>query len=282
LTERTASIRYPLRLTASLLGYGVTALVLLWSVTNRGFIAPDVLVWDRVGDQLMAGVSPYSSEYPWTSLFFYAPPWAFVFGLTSWLPIQVQAALVFAAELAALRYVAGSWLRVGYLGLIPITGGELANGSLNLVMAASVTLALRGSGYLAGLFALAKFSPILAVHPRDAKAALVIALGFLVTLQFWPWWADWLGLLLHSQAHLSIGYPIPWIPRVALAVGLLVVTRWAPWARAVAPFLAIPALYSYSLVLLYPLLRPRQPRDADLGVDPRRVARDVAATEQQV
>ena len=256
--ERTAtafgSTRFELRLLVSLVGYAITAGIVWWQWSaNFAGPPPDLAIWDRVGDQVRAGISPYATDIPWDTLFFYSPPWALVFGATSWLPQLGQALLVGAASVLSLRYVAGSWLRVGYLGLIPLTGGELGNGSLNLVLAAAIALAVRGDGRLATFTALAKFSPILAV--RDVRRVVpVLVVATLVTVPVLGWWLDWLRLLAFTNANYAIGYPIPFVLRLVAALGLLVVTRDRPWARVVAATIAVPALYSYSFVLLYALV----------------------------
>ena len=133
-------IRYPVRLVASLTGYAITAFIVWWQWTsNFGGLPPDLAIWDRVGDQVIQGMSPYAYlQLDWTELFFYVPPWALAFALTGWLPVIAQAGLVMAIGLASFRYIAGSWLRVGYFGLIPLTGAELGNGSFNLLVAAGI------------------------------------------------------------------------------------------------------------------------------------------------
>jgi len=244
--------RYPFRLAASFSGYAITAFVIWWQLSRLGGLAPDLAIWDRVGDQVAQGVSPYGIDLPWQGLFFYAPPWALGFALTSWLPIQIQAGLLFALEMVALRYVAGSWLRVGYLGLCPLTGAELANGSFNLVMAAAIASAVRGDGRAAAFMALAKFSPILAVRDWRRAAVVLLAAG-IVTLPVAFWWRDWIQLLLYTNAHYAIGYPVPFVARLAVAIALMALVR-RPWARALAAAIAVPALYSYSIVLLYALM----------------------------
>jgi hypothetical protein len=246
--------RFELRLLVSLVGYAITAGVVWWQWSvNFGGPPPDLAIWDRVGDQVRLGISPYSTDLPWDALFFYSPPWALVFGATSWLPELGQAVLIGGLSVLSLRYVAGSWLRVGYLGLIPLTGGELGNGSFNLVLAAAIAMAVRGDGRLATFTALAKFSPILAV--RDwRRAVVVLVVCGLVTLPVLAWWGDWLNLLLFTNQHYAIGYPISFPLRLAAAVVLLVATRDRPWARVVAATIAVPALYSYSFVLLYALV----------------------------
>jgi hypothetical protein len=246
--------RFELRLLVSLAGYAITAGIVWWQWSvNFAGPPPDLAIWDRVGDQVRSGISPYGTDLPWDALFFYAPPWALVFGAISWLPQLAQAALIGAASILSLRYIAGSWLRVGYLGLIPLTGGELGNGSLNLVLAAAIAMAVRGDGRLAAFTSLAKLSPILAV--RDwRRPATVLALAAIVTLPVIAWWPDWVNLLLFSNQHYAIGYPISFPLRLAAALALLAVTRDRPWARVVAATIAVPALYSYSFVLLYALV----------------------------
>lgn len=276
---RTVSIRYPFRLVASLTGYGLLVLVALWQVkVNFGdALPPDLGIWDRVGDQVVQGVSPYSvTDLDWTGFFFYAPPWALAFGLTSWLPPIVQAGLVFGLEMVALRYIAGSWLRVGYFGLFPMTGAELGNGSFNLIVAASIAAAMRGDGRLAAWCSLAKVSPVLAI--RDfRRSVVVLVVAGLVTLPVLTWWQEWVNLLLYTNANFVIGYQIWWPGRVAAAVVLMLLVR-RPWARGLAAAIAIPALYSYSIVLLYPLVALiRRPNDLEPS-QPRQTARETNST----
>ena len=247
-------IRYPVRFLTSLTGYAIAAFVVWWQWTsNFGGLPPDLAIWDRVGDQVVQGISPYAYlQVDWTELFFYAPPWALAFGLTAWLPAIAQAGLVMAIGVMSLRYIAGSWLRVGYFGLIPLTGAELGNGSFNLLVAAGIAAAMRGDGRLAAWCSLAKVSPILAIVDYK-RAAMVLAAAAVVTLPVWHWWVEWVELLLWTNSHYVIGYQV-WFPgRVAASVALVVLVR-RPWARGLAAAIAIPALYSYSLVLLYPLI----------------------------
>jgi hypothetical protein len=237
------------RLLASLTGYGITIFVVAWSLANRG-LAPDLAIWDRVGDQARSGISPYAQNLPYNALFFYSPPWALAFGAASWLPTVLQAFLVFALEVVSLRYVAGSWVRVGYFGLCFVTGGELANGSFNLVLAAGVLLAVRGQPWLAVIGALAKVSPALAIR-QWRRAALALAVCVLVTLPVAGWWLDWVRQLQFAST-LDIGFPIPELIRLPIA--LLVMAIWrSPRARILAAAIAVPSLTIYSVVLLYPL-----------------------------
>jgi len=242
-------ISFRIRLVASLIGYGITIFVVAWSYANHG-LAPDLAIWDRVGDQVRSGISPYSSDFPSNSLFFYAPPWALAFGAVSWLPVGMQALLVFVLEVASLRYVAGSRLRVGYFGLCFVTGGELANGSFNLVLAAGILMAVRGDPWLAVIGALAKLSPVLAI--RQWRRAVVVLLACAVlTLPVAGWWIDWVRQIEFAST-LSMGFPIPELVRLPIA--LLILAAWrSPRARILAAAIAIPQLTIYSLILAYPL-----------------------------
>jgi hypothetical protein len=246
------------RLLAAALGYGITAVTIAWSLTQRG-LGADLAVWDRVGDEVRAGIDPYYHAAINVQNFFYAPPLALVFGATSWLPIVVQAGCVFAIELVCLRYVAGSWMRVGYLGLIPITGGELVAGSFNFVIAAGLLASMRGDPRLTVIGALSKLSPVLAI--RDWRRAIPItALALAVTIPVASWWASWVQELQYG-ATLGLGFPVPLVLRVAVALALV---AWRPRSRrvgALAAAIAIPGLYSYSIVLLYPLLRSDRTSD---------------------
>jgi hypothetical protein len=242
---------------ASATGYGILAFTIAWALANKG-LGADLTVWDRVGDQVRQGISPYYPASINVQNFFYAPPIALLFAAVSWLPVQVLALAVFAVELAALRYVAGSWLRVGYLGLIPITGGELAAGQFNLVIAAGLAATLRGDPRLAVVGALAKLSPVLAI--RDwRRAAPALAVLALVTLPVAGWWLDWAGQLAYGST-LELGYPVPIVARLAVAIGLVAFAPRSRRTAVLAAAIAIPGLYSYALVLLYPLLM-----DANVG-----------------
>src|SRR3990172_4924902 len=142
---RLSNLDWRVRLVLSAGGYVVTLIILVWGFSSGQFTLPswDALVWDRAGDEVRAGVSPY---YPVAGSggFYYAPPWAVLFALVSWLPVQVTAFCIAAAEVAAMRYMAGSWTRVGYMCWLPYVAFELTSGGWNLVYAAAIASAVRG------------------------------------------------------------------------------------------------------------------------------------------
>jgi hypothetical protein len=250
------NVRYEYRLLASATGYAITVAVAWFLLFNyQGWAGRDVDVWLQVGADVRAGVSPYDVA-PWASRFYYAPPWALFFGAITWLGKPIVWALIMLAELLALRYIAGSWLRVGYFGLCFLTGAELVSGAFNLVIAAALVAAIRGDSRFAVVAAMAKLSPALAI--RDARSVATVAVvAVLVTLPVLGWWVDWGEQLLAASGAIgSVGYgEIPWLARLALAIGILVVWR-SPRAGALAAAVAIPGLYAISIVLLYAVIAP--------------------------
>jgi hypothetical protein len=245
-------------------GYLFAAFVFAWLAGEGRFtlVTSDVGVWDRVGDEMRAGVSPYAQAG--MGGFFYAPPWALAFALVSWLPVALVAAGIVGAEVAALRYIGGSWLRVGWLCWWPFVPMELVTVQFNLVMAAALVMAVRGRPVPAVVLGLAKLSPFLAIDVRDwRRAAVALVVIVAVTLPFAGLWIEWAGQLGRSYGtNIAPGsqFTIPFLPRLAVA-GVLVLTR-RPWARVIAAVIAVPAIYNVTLVgflALVPLLRYGRP-----------------------
>ena len=109
-----------LRFALSVGGYVFAGLMVALALPIVGWEGDVGRLFDPVGDAFRAGEPIYLTGVP--TPFFYAPPWALGFGLVSWLPVSVQVALVWAVNLAALRYMAGSWLRLGWLAWFLVTG----------------------------------------------------------------------------------------------------------------------------------------------------------------
>jgi hypothetical protein len=244
----------PIRVALSILGYLVTAAVIALIAFNTTGFAHDAVIWDRTGDLVRAGASPYGTEYDRNLLFLYAPPWALSFAAVSWLPSWLQIGGLFALEVLAWRICAGSWRRVGYLGLVPIFGFELAVSQINLLIAAAVALALRGDSRWTVLAAFAKFSPALAI--REVRRPLLVAVAcVLITLPVVWLWGDWFRQV---TAFTDSGTdPIPYWVRLAVAVALLATRRG--WAAGLAVFVAIPNVTPNAYVLLAALM-PQLPR----------------------
>lgn len=237
----------------SVAGYLVMAYIIWWGFSVGHFHAPggDAAVWDRAGDDVRAGRTPYElvRDNP-TDSFWYAPPFAAVFAVTSLLPPVASWLLFVGLEVAALRYVAGSWRGVGIAGLFPLTAFELVSGNFNLVIAAGIVAAVRGHPALATLMSFAKLSPALAVSPRDWRPAVrAAAVAGLVSLPVWWLWVPWVQTMIAAYGQpLGMQIPVPFPVRLALAGGLLLL--WRPWSRALAAAIAIPAFYWASFVVL--------------------------------
>lgn len=256
LQPRFGSIRFRYRLLASLTGYAVTAFVAWFLLfAYPGWAGRDIDLWLRVGAEVRDGVSPYRDAGLGTS-FYYAPPFAMLWGATTWLGKPLLWALIALAEILALRYIAGSWLRVGYFGLLFLTGAEIVSGAFNLVIAAGLAAAIRGDSRLAAIGALAKLSPALAIREWRGPA-IAIGLSVLATLPVLGWWGDWLAALARAPSEQSLlGYhEIPWVLRLAVAAPILALWR-SPRAGALAAAVAIPGLYAISMVLLYAVISP--------------------------
>ena len=259
------TVRFPLRLAASVTGYAITIFVAWYLLQNhQGWAGRDVDLWTRVGAEARAGISPYRNSGTGLT-YYYAPPWTLLFAATSWIGKPALWAVISTIEVLSLRYIAGSWLRVGYFGLCFLTGAEIVSGAFNLAVAAGLVAAMRGDSRLATFMGLAKLSPFLAI--RDLRRpAIVIGACLLVTIPVLGWWADWVMTLARAptdQASLGF-YQIPLVARAVVAVAILSVWR-SPRAGALAAAVAIPALYTISLVLLYavvsPLPKPSSERD---------------------
>jgi hypothetical protein len=234
---------------------GVAFLVVQLFVGGQAGLFPfpggDELIWDRVGDAIWAGVPIYYMAPIATDSFWYAPPLAVLFGLISWLPLIGQHVLFTILKVGAMRLIAGSWLGAGIACWFPLVAFEFGGGNFNLLIAASIVMAVRGLPQLAVVGALAKFGPALAIHPRDWRKALPIAVAALaITLPWLHLWPEYIGhLVANIGSPLGPQIPIPFWARLVGAAALLIAFR-SGWARALAAVLAIPAFYWGSLVIL--------------------------------
>jgi hypothetical protein len=257
----------PMRVALSFGGVAFVAVQLIVG-TNAGlFPIPgrDELIWDRVGDAVISGAPVYYLAPNPTDSFWYAPPLAIAFATVSWLPLVLQHFLFLVLRIGSLRLVAGSWIGAGIACWFPLVAFELGGGNFNLVIAASIVLAVRGNPRLAVPAALAKFGPLLAIDPRDWRKLIpLVALSLVITLPWLRLWPEFLShLVTNFGVPLGLQVPIPFTVRLVAAGLLLLVTR-AGWSRALAATIAIPAFYWGSLViLLAPLaVALRAPRPA--------------------
>ena len=246
----------------------------LWTLIDWGRLpwpGGDVTaIFDPAGDRLRAGQPVYQGAF--SGAFFYGPPIAVFYGAISWLPPALAQAIVLAGELVALRWLGGSWFGFCCALAFPVMPWELMSGQFNLVIAAGIVAAVGGDPRVATGTAFAKLSSLIAIDPRDWRRALpVVAVAILVTLPWLSLWPAWIGLLVDAYRTPGIGpqIPVPWLPRAAVAVLLLL--AWRPWSRAAAAVIALPAFYFSSFVLfvapvvvILRRIRPAEPRSHPL------------------
>jgi hypothetical protein len=234
-------------------GYLVTTGILAWGFGTGHFTAPggDTLLWDRVGDNLRAGLDVYARAPVLTNTFFYAPPWAVIFASVSWLPVELWYFGIVTLEIVAVRYLAGSWIRVGWFCWWPFVAFELPSGNFNLIMAASILAAIRGEPRPAVVMALAKLAPALSLRPRDWRNVLyALVICAVITVPWLRLWPHWVEHMISALSWPTLGPQVPiMLPVRLLAAGGLLVLR-KPWATALAAVVATPAFYYGSLVLL--------------------------------
>jgi hypothetical protein len=243
-------------------GYLMAGYIWYWGVRTGFFPLPgsDAQIWDRAGDEIRAGISPYY-QVPGSGGFYFAPPWAIAFAAVSWLPPAIPAAALIVLEAGALWYIAGSWTRVGWCLLWPFVAFELPSSQVNLLIAGAIAAAVRGDSRAALVLAAAKLSPIFAIDPRQWRRLVPVGLVLLaMTIPFLGLWADWIAQLTRNVY--SVNAPrqlvIPIWPRLAVAAVLFMTGR--PWARGLAAIVAIPLPYLISSVLFLGLIPPLRQR----------------------
>ncbi len=199
------------------------------------------------GNAFRSGGDPYALLSDGTA-FFYAPPWAAVFALfpsAGWITV-----VIYGANVLALRYIAGSWLAIGYLCWFPLVPWEAFVGNVNILMTAAIVAACSDRTWPAVMMAVAKFSPALAISPRHWRTAvLVLGAAVLLTMPRLDLWPLWVERVWWATAHpLGPLVPIPLLVRLPVALALIAWQR--PWSRALGAALATPSFYWVSSVML--------------------------------
>jgi hypothetical protein len=233
-------------------GWAIAGLIWIvgWGAGIFGLSGDVVDIFLPAGRAMLAGSNPYAvGVTPTDAPFLYAPPWATIYGLLAPAgPAAVHAVLI-AAELLALRYIAGSWIRAGAFCWFPLVPWEIAAGQMNLLAAAAIVAAIRGRPEAAAIMGMAKVSPVLAVHPRDWRPFLITAAIFaalsLPDPMAWVWWAQRLVTTLGTPVGPLV--PIPFLLR--LPIGLALVAWGRSWSRALGAAIAMPGLYWGALVI---------------------------------
>jgi hypothetical protein len=228
--------------------FAITLLVVGFANGQWPFPGGDVVdYYARSGDALRSGAPVYGGDPG----FFYGPPWAVAFAALSWLGAAAIHAVVLALDVVALWIIGGhDWRRLGWILWVPLIPFDLAAGQLNLLVAAAIILAQRGTTWPLAAMSLAKVWPILALPPRYWRGFLLAATVFaLVSLPWLSLWPGWIETLLSRLPHpLGPVVPVPFLIRAPVAVVLLVIQR--PWTRALAAVIASPDLYWGQLVVL--------------------------------
>jgi hypothetical protein len=179
----------------------------------------------------------------------YAPPWVVVMGVVSLVPLMAFEVGLLAAQVLALRYVAGSWLVAAALGWLPFVPRELATGNVDLLIAAAMlATARRGPAWPTSFFTFAKFTPVLTLAAPGARRLEAVASGLVLLAITLPWlhlWPEWLDVMRRAQQQVVVEVPL--LPRLVVALPLLAYRR--PWSVAAAAATAIPGFYFHTPVL---------------------------------
>jgi hypothetical protein len=223
--------------------------------TLGGWPLHDTADFWLAGRHVLEGGPVYQMNPSGLLVFIYGPPWAILWAPISLLPLELVCALVLAAQVLALRYVAGSWVAAGLYCWLPVVSGELTTGNVDLLMAAAILAGIRGRTWPVVLFAFAKIAPafvLIRASPRGWKQA--IATGFVLVALTLPWlelWPQWVALMLAVPPGIESVVPV--LVRIPLALVLGGIPR--PWALAAAAGLLTPSFHAHTWVVMIPAVR---------------------------
>jgi hypothetical protein len=198
-----------------------------------------------------AGEAFRTTGSPYVPNFFYGPPWGVILGAVSAIGYGAIHAVVIVLDMVALWAIAGrSWLRAGWLMWIPLVVTEIGAGQLNLLCAAAIVEAQRGTTWPLALMSWAKLWPALALPIRYWRAFLLAVLGFgLLSLPWLDTYPAWIAALMGNLPNPGGPVvPVPFLLRLPVALALIAWRR--PWSRALGAMLASPNLYIGQLVVL--------------------------------
>lgn len=250
---RIARLTELIKLFVSVAGYLFAAQMFIigFSTGQWPFPGGDVAAYYApAGDALRSGAQVYAAHADFPG-FRYGPPWAVALAALSWLGPALIHGIIVALDVVALWVISGgNARRLGYYLWFPLIPFEIAAGQLNLLIAAAVVVAQRGTTWPLAALSFAKVWPVLALRPSDWRPFLV-ACG-LIALVTVPWvslWPAWIGVLLQT-AETPYGpvIPIPFIARGVAALALIALQR--PWSRALGVAIVSPNLYWGQLVIL--------------------------------
>jgi hypothetical protein len=237
---------------AAVVGVGATIMAVGALFPNGLTAGSDLEAYIDAGTAIREGGPVYTTGIA-TGSFIYSPTWAVLFAPISLLPGAVLQASIMALDVLVLRYVLGSWLAVGLIGLYPLTWYGLASGNVDILIAGAIVAAWKGSSVPLALVTFAKVSPVFAIDVRRIReftfACLILVA---ITLPWLDLWLDYARFLVAQPASAGSVVPIPWFVRLPIALLLLVPRR--PWTSALAAIVAVPLWFLYtSLILIAPL-----------------------------
>jgi len=285
-------------------GEGLTprARRLLWfAATVESLLVAAVILWFQGGEGWgldawaywsVDPVHPYSQTVGSYGAFLYGPPVAQAFAILGQLPWPV-----FLVGWTGLLIGVYAWMTQRYalvlLGLFPPAILELINGNIHLLLAAAVALGFRHPWTWSFLL-LTKVTPgvgLVWFAVRREWRSLAVAIGATaivagVSFLLAPWmWREWVDLLIAESGKPMAPKAIP-IPLMVRLPAAAVLVAWGartdrPWTVGVAAWLAIPAMWWYSSVMLLAILPIRRwqrqgtgaadaPRPASTTPDPTR------------
>lgn len=201
----------------------------------------------------------------------YSPAFELVIGWSRLLDLPTFVAIWRAVLLVALVWLAGPFT-VLVLFTVPVAS-EVNAANIQLLLAVAIVLGIRGGPWAAtwAFVLLTKVTPgvgLLWFALRRRWRDLFVALGIsaviaAVTFALWPdRWFGWVTLLLEGSPPPVPPYNLPLLPRLAVAVVIVVAAAWRGWRWpvVVAGMLALPAFFALSpsmLVGVLPFLRER-------------------------
>jgi hypothetical protein len=228
--------------------------VLTWSLLGAWPFHDTADFW-LAGRHVLEGGQVYRFDTNGYLNFIYGPPWAILWAAISLLPLQLVCGLLLAAQVAGLRYIAGSWTAAGLLCWVPFVPREFVTGNIDFLMGAAILAGMRGRTWPVVVFAFAKIAPafvlIRANRRQWLEATAIGAVLVLITLPWIRFWPQWMAVMLANPAGAE--NVIPALIRIPLALVLGGIPR--PWAFAAAVGLLTPSFHIHTPVVLIPAIR---------------------------
>lgn len=256
-----------------------------WSILQVPFNSDAAVYWSAPLDDPYVG-----ARIGGLGAYLYSPAFLQVMAPFRLLPWETFHLLWSLILLGCIVWLVGRWTPV--VIVLPPVAGEIMVGNVNLLIAVAVALGFRYAAswslplltkVLPGIgllwFALRREWRPLTI--ALATTAAIFGVSFILAPRLW---FDWAGVLVESALHpgtdhipLAALLPIPLWLRLPLALALVAVAarRNQPWLLPIGIYMALPALWVSSLVILLaiPRLRRAAPeRQAALAAPAERAA----------